>query len=77
MQAQHKQIALVSLYTFHDRLHFVPFNKFRRQTYTLHLGGLPGTGAARSYDIVVSAPGSAGYTPPSTTGPYVTACTAG
>jgi hypothetical protein len=40
VQAQHKQIALVSLYTFHDRLHFVPFNKFRRQTYTLHLSGL-------------------------------------
>ena len=24
VQAQHKQIALVSLHTFHDRLHFVP-----------------------------------------------------
>ena len=51
VQAQHKQIALVSLYTFHDRLHFVPFNKFRRQTYPLHLSGLPGTGQKLSVVI--------------------------
>jgi hypothetical protein len=43
-QAQHKQIALVPLYTFHDRLHFVPLNKFGRQDYTLPLSGLSCTG---------------------------------
>jgi hypothetical protein len=51
VQAQHKQIALVSLCTFHDRLHFVPFSKFRRQTYTLHLSGLPCTGQKASVVI--------------------------
>ena len=36
----------------HDRLHFVPFNKFRCQTYTLHLSGLPCTVQTvyRAYD---------------------------
>ena len=43
VQAQHKQIALVSLCTFHDRLHFlhfVPLNKFGRPDYTFLLRGL-------------------------------------
>ena len=44
VQAQHKQIALVSLYTLHDRLHFVPLNKFGRQDYAFPLSGLLRTG---------------------------------
>jgi hypothetical protein len=44
VQAQNKQIALVSPYTLHDRLHFVPFNKFGRQGYTFPLSSLLRTG---------------------------------
>jgi hypothetical protein len=40
VQAQHEQIAAVSLCTFYDRLHFIPLNKFGRQDYTFLLRGL-------------------------------------
>ena len=44
MQARRKQIALVSLYTLHDRRHFVPLNKLGCQYYTFPLSGLSCTG---------------------------------
>ena len=44
VQTQYKQIALVSLYAFHDPPHFVPFNQFGRQDYTLPLSRLSCTG---------------------------------
>ena len=44
VQAQHEQIALVSLHAFHDRLHFVPLNNFSRQDYAFPLSGLLRTG---------------------------------
>jgi hypothetical protein len=40
VQAQHQQIALVSLHAFDDRLHFVPPNKIGRQDYAFLLSGL-------------------------------------
>jgi hypothetical protein len=44
VQAQHEQIALVSMYAFHDRLHFVPLNKFGRQDYASPVSRLLRTG---------------------------------
>jgi hypothetical protein len=40
VQAQHEQIALVSLHAFHDRPHSVPLNKFGCQDYTFPPSGL-------------------------------------
>src|SRR5580700_9775695 len=48
VQAQHQQITLVSLYAFHDRLHFVPLNKFSRQDYPFPLSGRSGMGLQAS-----------------------------
>ena len=44
MQAQHEQIALVSLHAFYNRLHFVTLDKLGRQDYTFPLSGLLRTG---------------------------------
>ena len=46
MQAQHEQIALVSLHAFYNRLHFVALNKLGRQVYALPFSGLLCTGPA-------------------------------
>ncbi len=44
MEAQHEQIALVSLHAFYNRLHFVALNKLGRQVYALPFSGLLCTG---------------------------------
>jgi hypothetical protein len=51
VQARRKQIALVSLYTLHDRRHFVPLNKLGCQYYTFPLSGL--SCAGQKVSIVV------------------------
>jgi hypothetical protein len=44
MQAEYEQVALGSLYAFHDCLHLVALNKFSQQNYAFLPGGLLRTG---------------------------------
>ena len=54
VQAQHQQITLGSPYAFHDRLHFVPLNKFSRQDYVFPLGGRSRMGCLQVSVVVKS-----------------------